>query len=166
MQTNANECKRMQTNANECKRMQTNANECQRMPTNANERQRTPTNANERKQTPTNANKRKQTNANKRKQTQINAKKYLKEIEERQILYLNGKTLLDMPIKERRVLLEKNVNVIPYRVELSELTIDKHSKKKGKNWIEDRKIEDEKKNRKKRKEVSVARKACRIYFLS
>ena len=49
------------------------------------------------------------------------------------ILYLNGKPLLDMPIKERRILLEANVNVIPNRVELSELTIVKHKKKKGRD---------------------------------
>ncbi len=38
-------------------------------------------------------------------------------------MYVNGKSLLDLPIKERRPLLEKYVNVIPNRVELSELTI-------------------------------------------
>ena len=52
---------------------------------------------------------------------------------QRHILYLNGKPLLDMPIKERRILLEANVNVIPNRVELSELTIVKHKKKKGRD---------------------------------
>ncbi|EFA78161.1 BRCT domain-containing protein [Heterostelium album PN500] len=38
------------------------------------------------------------------------------------ILYLNGKSLIDLPISKRREILESNVNVVQHRVELSEIT--------------------------------------------
>ncbi|KYQ88738.1 BRCT domain-containing protein [Tieghemostelium lacteum] len=48
------------------------------------------------------------------------------------ILYLNGKSLIHLPFSERRALLEKNVNVIKNRIELSEMTEINGEKEKSK----------------------------------
>ncbi len=41
------------------------------------------------------------------------------------ILYLNGKSLMNTPMKDRRKLLEENITVVPDRLELSHLRIIK-----------------------------------------
>ncbi|EGC32964.1 hypothetical protein DICPUDRAFT_81260 [Dictyostelium purpureum] len=48
------------------------------------------------------------------------------------ILYLDGKSLIHLPLEERREILEKNVTVVKHRVEFSEVTIVKGIQEKYK----------------------------------
>ncbi|EGG21211.1 BRCT domain-containing protein [Cavenderia fasciculata] len=47
------------------------------------------------------------------------------------ILYLNGESLINLPMHKRREILEKNVNVVKHRIELSETTMVKGKEDKS-----------------------------------